>query len=353
MSAHSLNDPFRKIVIQDELEAFFHVLLYYAVRFLYHNLSRENVGHFLHGYFDDYTPNASGYRCGAMKLHAMESGVISLRRYNNDNDKHNLVLRFRRPTAEELAELTRQKNATSTPNVLPLPTPAPRLSTPAPPSDLSPASPRASLACDASLSPDSRSTSPAACSLFGSELTALSTAGSSPPPEDSPKQAEPQKDHPLNDIIQRLLSWFSAYYALDTEGNGTTSTEALDEDEEESTVPGQSSKLQKIRQGRARRVKRNHSAESLSGEAKPKLTAEELAKLAANLESHAAFVGLLEQAFSAKWPKLDKGPDKKPKGGYVPPKSQVPSGSALSGSKRRSMDHEPDNKPGPSKRSRT
>ena len=55
MSAHSLNDPFRKIVIQDELEAFFHVLLYYAVRFLYHNLSRENVGHFLHGYFDDYT----------------------------------------------------------------------------------------------------------------------------------------------------------------------------------------------------------------------------------------------------------------------------------------------------------
>ena len=94
MSVHSLNDPFRRIVIQDELEAFFHVLLYYAVRFLYHNLSRENVGYFLYNYFDDYSIHASGHRSGRTKLHAIETGRISLRSYNND-DKHNLVLRFR------------------------------------------------------------------------------------------------------------------------------------------------------------------------------------------------------------------------------------------------------------------
>ena len=354
MSAHSLNDPFPKIVIQDELESFFHVLLYYAVRFLYHNLSHENVGHFLHNYFDDYSTHASGYRCGNVKLHAMETGVISLRSFNGDNDEKNIVLRFRCPTAEELERLAPQKAATTSPSVPSPPSPNARLSSSAPPSSPSRASPRTASAYDATHSSDSRIASPGASSLFGSELTALSTAGSSPPPEEPPKPAEPEEDHPLNDIFERLLSWFSAYYALDAERKRAASSGTNTQDVQPKKVPRQSSKWQKsIQEWTNWEVERGCSPERLPDQAKRRQTAEELAKLAANLESHTAFIRLLQEASEAKWPLIDKGPDKKPKGGYVPPKSQVPSGSVLSGSKRRSMDHEPDNQPGPSKRSRT
>ena len=80
---------------------------------------------------------------------------------------------------------------------------------------------------------------------------------------------------------------------------------------------------------------------------------EKLAKLAKKLESHRPFINLLAESFKRKWPENDKGVDKKPKGGYAPPKSAVPSDSTRTSSKRRSMDHEPDDQPGPSKRSKT
>ena len=80
MSAHALNDEERQIGIEDELESILHVLLYIAVRFLRSNLDPENVGRFLHEYFDSYTPGYAAYRCGSAKLEAMEHGTISLRR---------------------------------------------------------------------------------------------------------------------------------------------------------------------------------------------------------------------------------------------------------------------------------
>ncbi|EJF57410.1 hypothetical protein DICSQDRAFT_69542, partial [Dichomitus squalens LYAD-421 SS1] len=76
MSAHALNDPYRRIVIQDELESFFHVLLYYAIRFVPHNLGDEDVGLFLHEYFDGYLSTNAGYRCGLAKRNAMVNGAI-------------------------------------------------------------------------------------------------------------------------------------------------------------------------------------------------------------------------------------------------------------------------------------
>ncbi len=65
MSAHALNDRFRPII----MEAFLHVLLYYAIRFLSHNCSA--VGKFLHLYFDDYTDGNGQFNCGQMKYFAM------------------------------------------------------------------------------------------------------------------------------------------------------------------------------------------------------------------------------------------------------------------------------------------
>ncbi|OBZ73659.1 hypothetical protein A0H81_06278 [Grifola frondosa] len=58
MSAHILNDMYRPPSIQDELESFLHVLLYYAIR---------------------YTHCANGeYKCGGFKRRIMKNGVATL-----------------------------------------------------------------------------------------------------------------------------------------------------------------------------------------------------------------------------------------------------------------------------------
>ncbi|RDX49268.1 hypothetical protein OH76DRAFT_1483228 [Lentinus brumalis] len=77
MSAHALNSETRRIVLPDELESIFHVLLHIAVRFVPHNLPDVHVGQFLHDYFDDYCPHPTGLRCGSLKQSTMEDGVIT------------------------------------------------------------------------------------------------------------------------------------------------------------------------------------------------------------------------------------------------------------------------------------
>ena len=119
-------------------------------------------------------------------------------------------------------------------------------------------------------------------------------------------------------------------------------------------VPGQSSKWQKLKQViESWEDEGDCSPERPLNKAKPQRTAEELATLAANLESHTAFIRLLQEASEAKWPLIDKGPDKKPNNDHVPPQPQVFSDSALSGSKRLIMDNEPDDQQGSRKRRRT
>ncbi|RPD57792.1 hypothetical protein L226DRAFT_163386 [Lentinus tigrinus ALCF2SS1-7] len=84
MSAHALDNPSKEIDIPDEIESFCHVLLYYAVRFLPHNINPANVGQFLVDYFDGYSNVLGYYRCGSHKYTAMSTGVIELRQYNGD-----------------------------------------------------------------------------------------------------------------------------------------------------------------------------------------------------------------------------------------------------------------------------
>lgn len=78
MSALTLLDPSKLIEIADDLESFFHVLIYYAIRYLPHNLPDKAVGRFLYNYFDDYTDGVSGFTCGPAKYYAMKTGVIDL-----------------------------------------------------------------------------------------------------------------------------------------------------------------------------------------------------------------------------------------------------------------------------------
>ncbi|TFK83357.1 hypothetical protein K466DRAFT_529000, partial [Polyporus arcularius HHB13444] len=57
MSLRCLMYPTLPVTIPDELESFFHSLLYNAVRFLVHNFS--NIHTFIHNYFDDTSPDSN------------------------------------------------------------------------------------------------------------------------------------------------------------------------------------------------------------------------------------------------------------------------------------------------------
>ncbi|KAI0629053.1 hypothetical protein C8Q77DRAFT_1066960 [Trametes polyzona] len=76
LSVAALLDGEKPIVLQDDLESFFHVLLYMAIRFLPHNCPDEMVGKLLHNFFDDYEHTKKGYSCGAEKRGVMMSGQI-------------------------------------------------------------------------------------------------------------------------------------------------------------------------------------------------------------------------------------------------------------------------------------
>ena len=70
-------DLARIITISDDLESFFHVMLYFAIRFLPHNGSNV-VKELLHSYFDAYTNSNMGQTSGSTKFMAMHNGKIHI-----------------------------------------------------------------------------------------------------------------------------------------------------------------------------------------------------------------------------------------------------------------------------------
>ncbi len=76
MSANSLSNPWRVISVEDEMESFFHLLLFYAIRYLPHNC--KDVGMFMEEYFDGFTKENGQYFCGLAKWGAVTSGSITL-----------------------------------------------------------------------------------------------------------------------------------------------------------------------------------------------------------------------------------------------------------------------------------
>lgn len=72
MSVNALNNPDKPVSIPDELESFFHALLWFAIRWLPHNCN--DVGKFMLEYFDaGCTEDDKEYTCGAVKENAMNS----------------------------------------------------------------------------------------------------------------------------------------------------------------------------------------------------------------------------------------------------------------------------------------
>ncbi|KAH9943837.1 hypothetical protein B0H21DRAFT_823494 [Amylocystis lapponica] len=75
LSALSLNDKWKQILLQDDLESFFHVLLYMAIRFIPSNC--DDVGGFIDRFFEAATVRKDGeYTCGPDKMSAMQIGRI-------------------------------------------------------------------------------------------------------------------------------------------------------------------------------------------------------------------------------------------------------------------------------------
>ncbi|KAI1782440.1 hypothetical protein LXA43DRAFT_977568 [Ganoderma leucocontextum] len=66
-----------QVGIPDELESFFHVLLYYALRYIKSaNCSGESIANFLDQYFDLYGYEDGTYICGALKRSMIKEGKI-------------------------------------------------------------------------------------------------------------------------------------------------------------------------------------------------------------------------------------------------------------------------------------
>ncbi|KAI0330461.1 hypothetical protein GY45DRAFT_1277729 [Cubamyces sp. BRFM 1775] len=86
MSVALVNEPTKVVEISDELEAFFHVLLYYAVRYL--NSNCKDVPAYMELYFEAYRIFCGRYRCGSLKTFTMTSGEL----YTSESARS--VLRF-------------------------------------------------------------------------------------------------------------------------------------------------------------------------------------------------------------------------------------------------------------------
>ncbi|KAI0368991.1 hypothetical protein BV20DRAFT_947040 [Pilatotrama ljubarskyi] len=80
LSANALSDRNKKIVVEDEMESFFHLLLYVAIRYLPHNCT--DVGDFMHRYFDGFMEDRvdQEYFCGETKYNAMSKGELTVKR---------------------------------------------------------------------------------------------------------------------------------------------------------------------------------------------------------------------------------------------------------------------------------
>ena len=74
MSVNSLSRRGKKILVEDEMESIFHLLVYICIRFLPSSVSK--VPQFIHDYFDAYVDAGDWFMCGDRKRTAMIVGQI-------------------------------------------------------------------------------------------------------------------------------------------------------------------------------------------------------------------------------------------------------------------------------------
>ena len=172
MSVNSLNRRWKKILVEDEMESIFHLLVYICVRFLPTNV--QDVPQFIHDYFDAYVDTGDWFICGKQKNNAMMLGQILL-----EGGSPLKVLWDKASADTMIARLTAV------------------------------ADPRPGNTAPRSVAQGVQST--------GSPPSALGTGASS---TDKPTE------HPINAILNALLQSFHAYYSLCHEDNPDTGAHA-------------------------------------------------------------------------------------------------------------------------------
>ncbi|KAI0776261.1 hypothetical protein BD413DRAFT_610932 [Trametes elegans] len=283
LSVNALNCPGKKIVIEDELESFFHVLLYMAVRLLHHNIDDRDVPHFLRTYFDDYTPLVFGNACGTLKESAMRMGEVCwfLKKDHGDNVSRRGRLMFISPLTDDTFPLGQSGQAGSG---------------------------------SSSLQPVAEPKQPHDCVTRSQP----SGGGREPSSSMSPTAPAPNYYHPLNYIFKTILSWFKAYYTLQYSSPKKPAVnrnvqprvindyarriQALEEEEEVSPSPCLDAE----------------DSESSSSPAEDDAVTDRknrraLKKNAKNLRSHKPILQLFKHALNnPSWPVADRYPDRKP-----------------------------------------
>ncbi|KAM5542950.1 hypothetical protein V8D89_003334 [Ganoderma adspersum] len=225
-SVHFL-DGLETNCVASEIESFFHVIIYCAVRFLKHNIPEDFVGSFLHRYFDLAAgcTQTGELTAPALKRDSMLFGRISLLGFGSRD-----YLRF----------------------------------------------------------------------MWVDKEASQSGDTATPPP--------PDYDHPLNELIDGLLSWFSARYTLDNLSVRVSAHAPS------STRPPTGGRI--IRLGRSSRRQGSSQIQIESSDSDHRQPSHEymerLRHHAANLDNHSHVLRLIERVALQPFPLFDKGDDKQP-----------------------------------------
>ncbi|KAI9062368.1 hypothetical protein FKP32DRAFT_1629462 [Trametes sanguinea] len=155
MSVNALRQPKSHVEIADELESFLHVMIYCAIRYLPHTCT--DVGEFLYHYFDDGVRDLGGdYTCGPHKQHVITTGQLL-------SHNHHPIVFLRKPELRALYIPAPSDGGTST--------------------------------------------------VGNTAPSATPSSSNQPKPIAAPDVPEEHR-HPIDNIIAKLLPWFSARYQL-------------------------------------------------------------------------------------------------------------------------------------------
>ncbi|KAI0333028.1 hypothetical protein GY45DRAFT_1368783 [Cubamyces sp. BRFM 1775] len=265
MSASALGEPSKRILVQDDIESFFHLLLYYAIRFCRHNWS--DVGAFMDAYFDGYVKYEGVIYGGKEKLSTMRQGKLT-------TPLGDLALCFYMPEK------------------------SPDNSTPATLSDaVTPASPSMAAHTTDNL-PQSSDTS---------------ASSTQPSKEDGPTKKAPPVPHPINNVFETFLSRLSAHYTLYVKRRAISTLETLPTPAAQAPTPATAKGMDAFMLAitpstfKSKVVPQPNPVTELTPARKA-----ELEPLAAELANHEAMVLLLLGHYWGTWPDDDRCHDQLP-----------------------------------------
>ncbi|KAI0767079.1 hypothetical protein C8Q74DRAFT_930473 [Fomes fomentarius] len=190
LAAHVLKNLRKKILLEDEMESWLHLLLYFAIRYLPNNCN--DVGSFINDYFDGYVERSGQYYCSDTKWVAMISGEIHIEAIG--------TLKFFR----------------SPPPLLPAPPrPIVNIHPPAVGSNDKATLSTTTLAqVESDVSPSTQTQVENPPALITKDRMGSSSNGTSQADKAAAFQNDPKNEHPITMIINELLQAVRAYYAL-------------------------------------------------------------------------------------------------------------------------------------------